>query len=70
MRSINFKVVGLSRPGLENVRSGFDPATFRFPDLPARDVLLIWPLQAVDILVSVSMLYYPLYAVVQEVGLA
>ena len=30
--SINFKVIGLTQSGFEN----FEPATFRFPDLPER----------------------------------
>ena len=34
MTSINFKVIGLTRQGSENSRSGFEPATFRFPNLP------------------------------------
>ena len=43
--SINFKVIGLTRPGLKNVRSSFKLAIFRFSDLPEReaDALLIRP---------------------------
>ena len=35
--SINFKVIGLTRPGLVNLRAGFGPATFGFPDLPEQE---------------------------------
>ena len=34
--SINFKVISLTQPGVENARSGFEPATFGFPDLPGQ----------------------------------
>ena len=35
--SINFKVTGLSQPGLKPTGSAFEPARFRFLDLPARE---------------------------------
>ena len=35
MTGINFKVIGLTRPGFECAESGLEPARFRFPDLPA-----------------------------------
>ena len=49
MTRINFKVIGLTRPGFETTRSRFEPTTFRFPDLPEWevDVLLIRPPQLV-----------------------
>ena len=37
MTSINLKVIGLTRPGFENVRSGFESVTFGFPNLPERE---------------------------------
>ena len=46
MKSIKFKVIGLTRPGFEPAGSRFEPARFGFPDLPAREAgtLLILPL--------------------------
>ena len=35
--SINFKVIGLTRPGSEPTGSGLEPVRFGFPDLPARE---------------------------------
>ena len=45
MTSINLKVIGLTRPEIEPAGSEVEPATFRFPNLPARDMdaLLIRP---------------------------
>ena len=37
MTSIRLKVIGLTRPGFENVRYGFEHATFGFTDLPERE---------------------------------
>ena len=34
---MNCKVIGLTRPGLENARSGFEPTTFGFPYLPEQE---------------------------------
>ena len=34
---INFKVIGLTQPGFENVRSRFEPTTFGFAELPERE---------------------------------
>ena len=31
---MNCKVIGLTEPGFENARSGCEPTTIRFPDLP------------------------------------
>ena len=45
MRSINFKVFGLTRPGFEPIGSSLKPTIFGFPDLPKREAgaLLILP---------------------------
>ena len=47
MTSLNFKGIGLTRPGSKPAGSGLEPVIFRFPDLPEREVvaLLIWPPQ-------------------------
>ena len=47
--NINFKVIGLTRLGFGNVRSRFEPMTFKVPDLPEweLDALLIQPPQLV-----------------------
>ena len=37
MTSINFKVMGLTQPGFENARSGFELMAFRFPELPEQE---------------------------------
>ena len=37
MTNINFKVVGLTRPGFENARSRFEPETVRSLDLQKRE---------------------------------
>ena len=61
--SIIFKVIGLTRPGFENVRSRFEPATFRIPDLPEweADALTDWMLLSTgpSFIWSTS-LHYPL----------
>ena len=41
MTSIYFKVIVLTQPGFENGRSGFEPAIFRFPDLPEREAVTL-----------------------------
>ena len=43
--SLNCKVIGLTRPGLEPATFRFEPVRFGFPDLPAwqMDALLIQP---------------------------
>ena len=35
--SINFKVIGLTRPEFKDVRSGLEPVTFGFLDLPEQE---------------------------------
>ena len=49
MTSINFKVIGLTRPEIEPAGSRLKPATFRLSNLPAweTDALLIQPLRLV-----------------------
>ena len=49
MTSTNFKVIGLTRPGFECMRSRFEPARFGFPDFPEREAgtLLIQPTRLV-----------------------
>ena len=37
MTSINYKVNDSTQPGFENVKSGFEPTNFRFPDLPEQE---------------------------------
>ena len=56
MTSIDFKVIGLTRHGVKPAGSGFEPARFRFPDLPAweADTLLIQPLSSMWLYVVVS----------------
>ena len=50
MTNINFKVIGLTQPWLETVRSAFEPVNFRFPNLSEQEAvaLLIWPPQLVS----------------------
>ena len=46
---MNFKVIGLTRPGFETMRFGFEPVTFGFPDQPEweADTLIIRPARLV-----------------------
>ena len=41
MTSVNFKVIGLTRPGFEPAGSRLKSARYGFPDLPVWDTLLI-----------------------------
>ena len=56
MTSINILSIGFTRPGLENVMSGFEHANSRFSDLPEQeaDALLIRPPQLLYIYTGTS----------------
>ena len=60
MTSINFKAIGLTRPGFKNARSRFDHVTFGFHDLSEEeaDALLIQPPGLVGIIMyTVASMY-------------